>query len=335
MNHENEIHLDEVTIIRLVLICLLVVYHSFAIYSGAWQKPIGLIENDAYNWIARGSYSFMLEAFVLISGYLWSFQREERGKCQSLKQIIWDKFLRLLLPCYVFSILYILLFDHNKSLFEITLSIFNGAGHLWFLPMLFWCFVFAFPLIQKRYSSWIIWSSVFLLLFFSIIPIPFRISKSFYYLSFFVGGYYLRIYRNSVASSLMRYRFVIWGIFLLLFFVLTIVMTHIRSNMSEDIVNKIVGHELLVFFRFIYSALGVTSIWLSSYYISSRRELSKFARSLGGYCMGVYIFQQFILKYIYYYTDLAIYFGYTILPWVSFLLALLGSLLLSYTVKLL
>lgn len=66
--------LTEVSVIRPILIILLVVYHSFIIYQGGWSEPVGFEPNETYWWISKASYSFMLEAFVLISGYVYAHQ---------------------------------------------------------------------------------------------------------------------------------------------------------------------------------------------------------------------------------------------------------------------
>lgn len=63
--------LEDVVFMRVVLIVLLVLYHSFAIFNGAWEKLADYPDIPAYWWIATSSYAFMLEAFVFISGYVF------------------------------------------------------------------------------------------------------------------------------------------------------------------------------------------------------------------------------------------------------------------------
>lgn len=66
--------LYDVLLIRILLIFLLVVYHSFAIYNGAWKPLNGFPIIKSYRCIADISYSFMLEMFVFISGLILGFQ---------------------------------------------------------------------------------------------------------------------------------------------------------------------------------------------------------------------------------------------------------------------
>ena len=80
--------IDEVSLIRPVLICLLVLYHSFAPYCEAWEPFEGYIPSLSYWWIGKAAYSFMLPMFVFISGYIWSYQREICKKKEFLADLI-------------------------------------------------------------------------------------------------------------------------------------------------------------------------------------------------------------------------------------------------------
>ena len=47
-----------------------------------------------------------------------------------------------LLPCLFFGIIYYMMFyDLQSPWYNIIWKLLNGCGHLWFLPMIFWCFV--------------------------------------------------------------------------------------------------------------------------------------------------------------------------------------------------
>lgn len=76
----NKSQLYEVTIIRVVMTILIVFMHSFTCYNGGWPEPKGFVEIPVYKWLSRLSFAFTLEAFVFISGYLFSFQRKTLNK---------------------------------------------------------------------------------------------------------------------------------------------------------------------------------------------------------------------------------------------------------------
>ena len=59
-------------------------------------------------------------------------------------------------------------------------------------------------------------------------------------------------------------------------------------------------------------------------------EIPQWLIKLGGLCFGVYLLQQFILMGLYYYTELPVILGCYWLPWVGFLIALIGSLVFAW-----
>ncbi len=141
MIEKKNIQLQEVSLIRPFLIILLVFFHAFIIYDGGWYPVNGYKDIVVYKWADRLSYSFMLETFVFISGYLLSFQVFNQGREINMGKLLKKKLLRLLVPCWTFGILYISLFGEKGSLMSNIIEIISGTGHLWFLTMLFCCFV--------------------------------------------------------------------------------------------------------------------------------------------------------------------------------------------------
>lgn len=187
--------LSDVVYIRLFLIIGVVLYHAFSPFCGAWA-PVSTVSIPLYWWIGKFSYSFLMESFVFISGYVYGFQVENsclRGERLSFKGLIKRKFLRLMVPSLLFSILYVLLLGSpGKSIGNTILYILNGAGHLWFLPMLFVCFILCFVLEKVSISRKL---KIIFLLLLTIVPfpaIPFRINLSFHYMLFFYIGFLMK-----------------------------------------------------------------------------------------------------------------------------------------------
>jgi hypothetical protein len=196
MTDTKKTRLDDVNIIRPIVIVLLVLMHSFTMYAHEWPFPEGIHDVRAYYWVQRISFSFMLEMFVFVSGYVFAFQIYERGKVFSLKSLINNKFRRLLLPSMFFSTLYILLFTHPLSIKRIY-SVIVGAGHLWFLPVLFCCFIVTFLLLKLKIDNRLKLACLFLLSSISFaVPNIFRCSKIAYFLFFFFLGIYIYIERE-------------------------------------------------------------------------------------------------------------------------------------------
>ena len=181
-------NLDEVSFIRPILILLVVLYHSMAIHTGNWEMPDGVTVIPVYKAIGRLSYSFMLESFVFVSGYVWAFQCKKRGNSETFVLLFHKKALRLLIPTVVFGIIYLLLFERNNFT---LLHLLEGPGHLWFLPMLFECFLISWCILSIKLSFRILIPLLFLITIFIPSGIPFRMSYTLYYLPFFLLGFCL------------------------------------------------------------------------------------------------------------------------------------------------
>lgn len=139
----------DVVVIRLALIILLVLYHSFCIYTGAWKVPYDSFHKIVgYDWIGMLSHQFRLQGMVFISGLLFGYNMTKKEKKElHFLPFILLKAKRILLPCLFFGLIYYLLFyDLSVGWTTIVYRIMNGCGHLWFLPMIFWCFIITYIL---------------------------------------------------------------------------------------------------------------------------------------------------------------------------------------------
>ena len=225
--------LKEIAIIRPILIVLLVFYHAFAIYNAdAWLPIKGFPEIRAYWWLDKLSYAFMLEAFVLVSGYVFGFQVRTRGE-QKLEAgaLFGGKFKRLIVPSMVFSLLYILLFGNiRQPLLDTMYSIVSGVGHMWFLPMLFLCFAALWFIEKLRLKPAMV--VCVLAIISAVVPtdLPLQMGTSAYYLLFFYIGYSLQ--RNGLSfNRLYTPKFVALSV--VLFVCLFPSLTLLRENISE------------------------------------------------------------------------------------------------------
>lgn len=104
--------LYEVDVVRPILILLLVIYHSFAVYDGKWQQFEGYSDNLVYRAISKVAYGGALEAFVFISGYVWGFQNISTNRKLFFGGFILHKAKRLLVPSILFSVIYLFFFKN-------------------------------------------------------------------------------------------------------------------------------------------------------------------------------------------------------------------------------
>jgi len=181
-------HFPDISILRVFLIVLLVLYHAFVPYIGEWEQPKSFEENTFYWWIAKFSYSFMLEMFVFISGFC--FYLSKKTHAYSFGELCRNKFSRLIIPSLVFSFLYVLLVKEYRfsNVIDVIYTIITGAGHMWFLPMLFLITLMAFGLDELRVSFkckiFLVGISPVLSLF----PLFLRLKEALYYFPFFFVG---------------------------------------------------------------------------------------------------------------------------------------------------
>ena len=231
--------IQEVVVIRPILIVLLVFYHAFAIYSGAWAPIEGLLEVPAYWWLDKLSYAFMLEMFVFISGFVFGYQVRTKGEAKlQAKVLFWGKFKRLMIPCVVFSLLYILLLSNIGQPIQKTLyDMLNGAGHMWFLPMLFWCFVGVWVIEKLRLKSrWVLPLLLFASMV-SFLSLPFRMGIALYYMVFFYVGFILQ--KEDVSLDrfyTLKHCLAATAAFLVLFPTLTL----LKANLGSLIVGGVI-----------------------------------------------------------------------------------------------
>lgn len=321
--NKKRIRLDEITLMRSVLAVLIVFMHAFTCYQGAWEQPEGYIDIPVYKWIARISFAFTLEAFVFISGYLFAFQRITLNKIEGGFLLIKNKSRRLLLPSIVFSVLYFALFYDHKGIGNLIYNIINGCGHMWFLPMLFWCYIGGWLLEQVKIGDG--WKLLFLvcLYLFWPIPLPLQLTVAANFLVYFYGGYIVYKHSEQIKALITPRRIAIcWLAFVVAFVVFRpLKETLVIGDPSKETFQMLTS-SVRDLCRLIYASIGIISFYITAVWYAQRRKLKPFTVKFAGCCFGIYLFQQFILQLLYYKTSLPVLVGPYWLPWVGFLLAL-------------
>ena len=231
--------LSDVVVIRNILIVLLVFYHAFAIYSGAWAPLKGFSEIKTYWWLDKLSYAFMLELFVFISGFVFGYQVRLKGESKlQAKSLFWGKFKRLIIPSIIFSLLYILLLGNIKQPVQnILYELLNGVGHMWFLPMLFWCFVWVWIIEKLHLKPRLVIPLLVLASIGSFLPMPLRMGLAMYYMPFFYAGYIIQKNDISLDWLYTKHCAIITTIaFIILFPILTVMKEKIGATLIGGVI---------------------------------------------------------------------------------------------------
>ena len=269
--------LNDVMIMRPIVIFLLIVTHSFTMYTGgSWSLPEGINEVYAYGEIAHIAFSFMLETFVFISGYLFAMQQQRQQKPFTF--FLLKKLQRLVVPGIIFSTAYIACFD--SEIFKsggVILEILNGTGHLWFLPMLFCCFIMAYGINTVKGHDNFKFALCFIMSLCSgLLPLSvFRINSACYYILFFYLGMYLYHRRQKIIAKLNLLNVMA---FMVLFVVSYIFFSHEKQILSEFEMSTIMGKLLRILgmkmCTIVYSSMGLIMLYVTSNYILKCKKMA-------------------------------------------------------------
>lgn len=295
--------LKEIDIIRTFVIILLVLYHALAPYCGGWDMPSYAQPNEGFYWGGKLAYSGMLETFVLISGYVFAFSLQK--KVISFQLLLAGKLKRLFVPCMCWGIIMTLIFFGPSKLLNLEhfWKIIGGYGHLWFLPMLFWCFLMEYGIQHCLKGR----NLMLVLMIIAILPwpgIPFRFNQSLYYLLFFhLGGIFFRN-RERLRTVNWSTICILSAVYMGLFIAVTLVlgMDGMRPELASDLKVKV----LILFVHHTLKMVSyglVTIIYVAVFIKLEDRcngKLYTVCRSIAMNSMGIYVMQEIVLRLIYY-----------------------------------
>lgn len=315
---------------RSVLALLIVFTHAFTCYNGSWEPPVGYVDIPLYKWLTRISFAFTLEAFVFISGYLFAFQRITLKREEGLYHLIINKAKRLILPCIVFGLVYFIIFLPYKGVGDAVYSILNGCGHLWFLPMLFWCFIGCWLIEKIPFQDGMKFAVLVLLNLLMLLPLPLRLNNASSFLVYFYGGFLCYKYKEQIYGLITPNRIIwSWIVFIVLFAVLRPIRDVLVTSEDQTIIQRLFVHLGNRACQFSYAWAGLIAFYSTVVDYTKRHQLSKITFKVGACCFGIYLFQQFILLLLYYHTNFPSFVGPYLLPWCGFAIAITFSWILT------
>lgn len=333
--NNNKPMLMDVVLMRLSLIFLLVICHAMCIYTGAFDKPFDSFPDiPLYDWIGMSIPLFQLQSMVFISGLLFGYTLSKHPERLCFRSCVALKAKRVLLPCYIFGVAYWMLFCYTPDADLNAIGggiwmILNGIDHLWFLPMVFWCFVITYVLEKNGFCKpWLIWIFIVLAtwnLLFRLFKLPLGLGRTPTYYLFFYVGYMLSRGRIKLPNIKL------W-IPVILFLVAFCASMFIKNEfVAETFVERVFLFGLSGFVNIIASVTGVYILYsvANIHSIQNKIDGNKLLIRLSGYCYGVYIFQQFILIILYYKTDMALCINPYILPWLATVVTIVLSLVFT------
>lgn len=131
---EEKKRFDEITVMRVLAMTMIVVFHSLCFYNGRWIK-VNALFIPFWHKASCLLDVIDLNMFVFISGYLYGYLYVYRNKYRHPSEVILVKAKRLLIPYFFWGIPMALVWPWNT-----WTNLLYGIGHLWFLLMLFGVF---------------------------------------------------------------------------------------------------------------------------------------------------------------------------------------------------
>lgn len=326
--------------VDVVIIRLSLIFYWFSIILLPSIQGIGVLPFHLYRiylytiGLSVCTHGFQLEAMTFISGLLLGYTIKRHPERLSFHGCVIKKIKRILLPCFIFSFIYFLIFNEkDMAWYESMYEIIIGCGHLWYLPMIFWCFVLLYYI--EAYSSrssiklWLPISFLFCLLPLSGF-LPLRIGYTTNFFIYFYIGYVLMKY-NLIKSKKLKISYCFWG--MLTYFFIGIILKEWVMRYEPA---SLIMHGVQILLMRLFHLVGALSMIVVFYIVSNIALVSNYIAKhpcfviLSGYCYGVYIYQQFILLLIYFYTNIPEMLGPIVLPWVACAVTIILSLLMCH-----
>ncbi|MBO7230450.1 MAG: acyltransferase [Bacteroidaceae bacterium] len=200
-------HLDDISILRVFCILVVVFFHCYGMMYAEAHFPETISEYKKLYFIPVQCVfiNIAMPMFVFISGYLFEFLLQ-KGKYPTWGNLLQKKGIRILLPYFVFGLFFMATTRNWKPFILLN----GGYWHLWFLPMLFWCFILGYAIYKMQLRLWAKLVLVIITFIFSLIPkfIPtwlglHNITVWFYW---FYLGMLIYKYRDSLYSYVRKYK---------------------------------------------------------------------------------------------------------------------------------
>lgn len=286
--------LYDVAFIRSVAVILVVFFHAYCMmYTSAHFPNSYQSYRDIYYNLNSICLWFHMPLFVFISGYLFSYLYIEKGKYTQFfgkKGLLLNKTHRLLVPYVIFS----LFFASTTNSLSLAGIFSGGYSHLWFLTMLFWCFMLGYILIKKK-SIALTPSACMLLLFifFMLMLFPycpprlFGIHNLFRWFFWFWLGCSVFHFRHTLFSAFRRFKA------LFTFPTLYLIFMYLQIRTVGDYDRNVIRYCAEIGFVFAVLWIWFTVNVCLKRYGTAWAQL-RIIQEIGSCSFGIYIFHNWL-----------------------------------------
>lgn len=290
-NRRKDEELNNCNEIKVILMLLIILYHSCVFWTGEWFTCNPAEESIMMSIFAKWLNTFHIYGFTLISGYIYYYVYYERKGYTTFLVYIKKKFRRLLIPYFMIALIWVipiqnLIFGYDTI--YIIKNYFFGCSpnQLWFLLMLFGVSIIFYPLTKymKNNSSIII---VFVFYIFGFIFINkvgnyFMIGRVFEYIIYFWLGFNIRSEKFKFVWKIPTSLYIFTHF---TFFALTQICSLIGSSFCNN---------LMFLTNFSTNIVGAIAIFIIlQRFIEKNRSLTKHIISrFSKISMPIYLFHQ-------------------------------------------
>lgn len=210
--------MDDISLIRVLCILVVVFFHCYGMMFYESFFPATIERYRALYWTINQCVfiNIAMPMFVFISGYLFKYLLSI-GKYPTWGNLLKKKGLRIILPYFVFGIFFMIV---TNDLDWATL--FKGLyWHLWFLPMLFWCFLIGYSVNRLIKDKGVLCKSLLLgalyigTWFPKFLPSIFGLHYMSQWFFWFYGGMLLYEYKDVLYDKMKHYK--LYLLFILLY----------------------------------------------------------------------------------------------------------------------
>ena len=281
----NKLLQFDIIILRIISIIIVVFFHAYGMtHASHLPANIALEYKDKYE-LFNQSYliNIAMPLFTVISGYLFCGQLFKQ-RYSSFINLTWQKAKRLLIPYYFFTAFFMIT-TNNISLAPFYIG---GYWHLWYLPMLFWCFIVTYALHYIVSHNKSIEICV-LLLFFVLALIDkflptflglYNVTKWYYW---FYLGYIIKHYESHIFLAIKQYHLIYVG-----FVVYFITGVLLYSEYGKNTIHGMIA-----------STIAIICIWYFARLIPWKKlSISPLLISISSCSFGIYIFHNWLEMYM-------------------------------------
>lgn len=273
----NSHRINSIVYTRIIAMLMVVLFHSALYYTSTWSSYEGAPNIRFISIICGLLNNIDMPAFVFIAGYLSS----KKLRFTLFDSIIFlkSKVFRLLIPYFIWGIIEVSCFNYPLN------ELFTGVAHLWFLLMLFICFVLAeiSNKLTNNYST--------------IKPLIFVISLCIFWLYYYLGF-------NDHIKVIYYFPIFIFGSIYGFFssrqkvsvFSILVLLSALMFLVNKMILNIAVFNFYCV--QLVFMLIPPILIECFVFWGSEKKQVKNYVLKLDKYSMGIYIFHHFVIQLV-------------------------------------